>query len=269
MNHYKYQASVLSAYIIRQFEITKKKSKKRNKSEHNFEFSIKMPVSCYNMYARSGLLRSGGVSSSSSQFYGGSRGYGSSSYGDDCLESASPMAGLDSSYGSGHQNLSKFSDYSRYEHPEIDVLGLQLPPPNMDCYHEPPAPQSETKFCKYNPETVNKTVTQNFHTCKSVVKENNIHHDHVKNVCIKVNRNHFHTQRVVVKDNHFHHHLTNNIIKVNDIHHQKIEEVRGQGKLCRDYKQTQRICTPASCQNISGNDDECYDNSYEIQQEDC
>ena len=139
-----------------------------------------------------------------------------------------------------------FEGYAPQEPAPIDITSLQLPPPNMNCYQEPPTPQGETKILRHEEAPVTKTIVQNFNSLKTVVKENTIHHQHNKTVVTNVNRNHWHTQRIVVKDNHFHHHLTNNVIKVADIHHQKIEQVRGESKTINDYKQTQRI-EPAQC----------------------
>jgi hypothetical protein len=124
------------------------------------------------------------------------------------------------------------------------IVNLQLPPPNLSCYQEPPIPRGEIKYIHHDEPTITKTITQNFNALKTVIKENTIHHQHSKTVITNVNRNHWHTQRVVVKDNHFHHHLVNNVIKVSDVHHQKIEQVRGEGKTFNDFKQTQRVEGP-------------------------
>ena len=148
--------------------------------------------------------------------------------------------------GNASSALANFEGYVPQEPVPIDITSLQLPPPNMNCYHEPPTPQGETKVLRHEEAPITKTVVQNFNSLKTVVKENTIHHQHNKTVVTHVNRNHWHTQRVVVKDNHYHHHLTNNVIKVADIHHQKIEQVRGESKTINDYKQTQRI-EPAQC----------------------
>ena len=131
-----------------------------------------------------------------------------------------------------------------YSLEEPKLASIVLPPPNFNCYQEPPTPQGEIRYVKHEEPTITKTIVQNFNSMKTVVKENNIHHQHNKTVVTNVNRNHWHTQRIVVKDNHFHHHLTNNVIKVADIHHQKIEQVRGESKTINDYKQTQRVEAP-------------------------
>lgn len=156
---------------------------------------------------------------------------------------ASASASAASSLATAPQS---FEGYNPQEPPALDISNIQLPPPNMACYQEPPSPKSEVKYFKVDEPTVTKTITQNFNSAKTVVKENVIHHQHVKNVIINVNRNHWHTQRVVVKDNNYHHYLINNVIKVADIHHQKIEQVRGESKTFNDYKQTQRV-EPAEC----------------------
>jgi hypothetical protein len=155
-------------------------------------------------------------------------------------------AGAGLSVGGAATAPQSFDGYTSQEPPAFDVASIQLPPPNMACYQEPPAPRSEVKYLRVEEPPVTKTITQNFNTSKTVVKENVIHHQHVKNVIINVNRNHWHTQRVVVKDNNYHHYLINNVIKVADIHHQKIEQVRGESKTFNDYKQTQRV-EPAEC----------------------
>lgn len=139
-----------------------------------------------------------------------------------------------------------FDDYTSQEPEEIDISKLQLPPPNVSCYQEPPAPKGECRYFKCQEETVHKTITQHFNTCSQVVKENTNHFNHVKTVNIHLNRNHWHTQRVLVKDNNYHHYLINNVVRVKDIHHQKVEQVRGTGVNKCDFKQTQSI-EPAQC----------------------
>jgi hypothetical protein len=147
-------------------------------------------------------------------------------------------ASLGSSVAIGPQS---FEGYVAQEPGPIDIASIQLPPPNMACYQEPPQPRPEVKFFKVDEAPVTKSITQNFNTSKTVVKENTIHTQHIKNVIINVTRNHWHTQRVVVKDTNYHHYLINNVIKVADVHHQKIEQVRGESKNFNDYKQTQRV----------------------------
>ena len=138
-------------------------------------------------------------------------------------------------------NATSFEGYTPQEPPAIDISAIQLPAPNLACYQEPPQPRPEVKFFKVDEPTVQKTITQNFNTSKTVVKENVIHTQHVKNVIINVTRNHWHTQRIVLKDNNYHHYLINNIVRVADVHHQKLETVKGESKNFSDYKQTQRV----------------------------
>lgn len=134
-----------------------------------------------------------------------------------------------------------FDDYKPTEPGPIDISKLILPPPNMQCYVEPIVPKGKVVYLRHVEPTIQRTVTLNFNTVKTVVRENIVHHQHNKTVITNVNRNHWHTQRIVVKDNNYHHYLINNVVRINDIHHQKVEQVRGEGKSFNDFKQTQRI----------------------------
>ena len=140
-----------------------------------------------------------------------------------------------------------FDDYKPQEILPLDIKNIVLPPPNYQCYVEPPVAKGTVTYFKHQEPTITRTITLNFNTTKTVVRENIIHHQHVQTVITNVNRNHWHTQRVVVKDNNFHHYLINNVVKINDIHHQKLEHVRGEGKIMKDYKQTQQVIAP-SCE---------------------
>ena len=132
----------------------------------------------------------------------------------------------------------------------FSIESLNLPPPNANCYQEPPAPKGETKYVMIKEAPVFKTINQNFFSTNTTVKENVIHYNHVKDVIITLNRNHWHTQRIVVKDTNYHHYLINNVIKIKDIHHQKIETTNGESRNISDYKQVNRIEQPVCQQTV-------------------
>lgn len=134
-----------------------------------------------------------------------------------------------------------YDGYSPNAPGEFNLNNVQLPPPNIGCYQAPSIGQGTTRHVRHPEQNLTKNLEQNFNDAKTAVKENNVHHHHVKNVLYNVNRNHNHLVKVVNKDNNYHHYLTNNIVKVNDTHHQRIENVRGEGKTFNDYKQTQRV----------------------------
>ena len=122
-----------------------------------------------------------------------------------------------------------------------------LPAFNKSCILEPPVPRPTSRWIKYDDIVINKSVEQNFQTCKTYVIENNVHHQHNKIIVTTVNRNHLHVQRIITKENHFHHFNTEYIVKVNDIHTQRVEQLKAEGITSNDYRQTSRV-EAATCQ---------------------
>ena len=157
------------------------------------------------------------------------------SYSNEDNEYESGAAGVSSSAGQSYDG------YSPNAPGEFNLNSVQLPPPNSGCYQAPTIGRGTTRHVRHPEQTVQRNLEQNFNDTKQLVKENNVHHHHVKNVLINVNRNHNHNVKVVNKDNNYHHYLTNNIVRVSDTHHQRIENVKGDGKTFNDYKQTQRV----------------------------
>ena len=122
-----------------------------------------------------------------------------------------------------------------------------LPGFNNSCVLSPPVPRPWSRWVQYDDIVVNKSVEQNFATCKTFVIENNIHHQHNKTVITTVNRNHLHTQRIITKENNYHHFNTDYVVKVNDIHTQRVENLAAEGVTINDYRQTSKV-EAATCQ---------------------
>lgn len=145
-----------------------------------------------------------------------------------------------------------YEGYSPNAPAEFDVSSVQLPPPNMDCYHPPTVCKGSTRHVRYPEETIQRTVEQDFSDdAKTLYKETNVHHYHVKNILINLIRRHNHNIKVVNNENHFHHFLTNNIVRVLDAHHQRFQQVKGESKNINDYKQTHRV-EGAECREVKG-----------------
>jgi ribosomal protein S17 len=162
---------------------------------------------------------------------------------DDSYGSSVAAAASNAQYSSaGSQGQAQSYDgYSPNEPGPFDLNSIQLPAPNAGCYQPPGDLKGQVKYVKHDDQNETKSVEQNLSDVKEVVRENVVHHQHNKNVLINVNRNHNHLIKVVNRDHNLHHHLINNIVRVNDIHRQKIEEVRGEGRTSKDYKQTHRV----------------------------
>ena len=151
------------------------------------------------------------------------------------------------SYGGVETGPFPVDGYTPQPPQQFNPQNLNLPPPNMSCVNNPEISQGQTRYVRHPEQTECKNIDQCFNLSKTVCKDNIIHHQHNKNVIINVNRNHNHLLKVVNRDHNYHHHLINNIVKINDIHHQRIEQVRGEGRVSNDYKQVQKIEQP-SCQ---------------------
>jgi len=134
-----------------------------------------------------------------------------------------------------------------YSSAEAAPPAYTLPAFNKSCVLAPPVPRPTSRWVTYDDIVVQKTVEQQFATCKTFVIENNVHHQHNKTVITTVNRSHLHTQRIITKENNFHHFNTDYIVKVNDIHTQRVERLQGEGITTEDYRQTARV-EPATCQ---------------------
>jgi len=82
---------------------------------------------------------------------------------------------------------------------------------------------------------------QNFNDVRTAVRENNTHVQRNKTQITQVNRNHNHLLRIVTNENNFEHNLTNKIVRVADTHRQRIENVKGETRNFKDFKQTQKV----------------------------
>ena len=143
--------------------------------------------------------------------------------------------------GGQDTSAQSYEGYTPQEPAPFNVASIQLPSPNASCYQPPGDMKGQVRHVKHNDENETKNIEQTFNDTKQATRENIVHHQHNKNVLYNVNRNHNHLIKVVNKDSNFHHHLINNIVRVNDIHHQRIEQVRGEGRTSRDFKQTHRV----------------------------
>ena len=140
--------------------------------------------------------------------------------------------------------LSQWADYS----PEPVILGFPaLPAPDYGCYAPPQVPPGQTRYLKVDEPTLVKNLVQNFNDVRTAVRENNTHIQRNRTQITNVNRNHNHLLRIVTNENNFEHNLTNKIVRVADIHHQKIENLPGERRQFRDFKETQRV-EHAGCQ---------------------
>jgi hypothetical protein len=135
-------------------------------------------------------------------------------------------------------NLQQWSDYS----PEPVQLGLPaLPAPDYRCYAPPQVPPGQTRFLKVDEPTGVKNLEQNFSDVRTAVRENNTHLQRNKTFVTNINRNHNHLLRIVTNENNYEHNLVNKIVRVGDTHRQRIENVKGETRNFRDFKQTQRL----------------------------
>ena len=134
--------------------------------------------------------------------------------------------------------LSQWADFSP------NPVRLELPPlPDVryDCYKVPGVPPGVVRFLKVDEPTTLKNFEQNFNDVKTAVRENNTHVQRNKTQVTNISRNHNHLLRIVTNENNYEHNLTNKIVKVADIHRQKIENVPGETRNFKDFKQTQKV----------------------------
>jgi hypothetical protein len=122
-----------------------------------------------------------------------------------------------------------------------------LPGFNKCCLLPLPVPKPWSRWVQHEDEFVTKSIEQNYATARTIVVDNNVHHQHNKVVTTTVNRRHVHTQRVITRENNFHHFNTDYVVKVNDLHTQRVEQLQAEGITTNDYRQTQRV-EPATCQ---------------------
>jgi hypothetical protein len=134
--------------------------------------------------------------------------------------------------------LSQWADYS----PNPVTLEMPaLPEIRYDCYKVPAVPPGVVRFLKVDEPTTLKNFEQNFNDVKTAVRENNTHVQRNKTQVTNIARNHNHLLRIVTNENNYEHNLTNKVIKVADIHRQKIENVAGETRNFKDFKQTQKV----------------------------
>jgi hypothetical protein len=134
--------------------------------------------------------------------------------------------------------LQQWADYS----PEnIDLPFPELPAPDYKCYAPPQVPPGQTRYLKVDEAAQLKNLEQNFNDVRTAIRENNTHLQRNKTQITNINRNHNHLLRIVTNENNFEHNLTNKIVRVADTHRQKIENVKGETRNFKDFKQTQRV----------------------------
>ena len=134
--------------------------------------------------------------------------------------------------------VSRWADYS----PEPVQLALPaLPAPDYRCYQAPPVAPGQTRNQVINEPTSVKNLEQNFNDQRTAVRENNTHVQRNKTNITNINRNHNHLLRIVTNENNYEHNLVNNVVRVADIHRQRIENVAGQRRNFKDFKQTQKV----------------------------
>jgi hypothetical protein len=150
--------------------------------------------------------------------------------------------------------LDRWGDYS----PEnIDLPFPELPAPDYKCYAPPQVPPGQTRYLKVDEAAQLKNLEQNFNDVRTAIRENNTHLQRNKTQITNINRNHNHLLRIVTNENNFEHNLTNKIVRVADTHRQKIENVKGETRNFKDFKQTQRVeaqgCRRADVQVVQTN----------------
>jgi hypothetical protein len=134
--------------------------------------------------------------------------------------------------------LNQWADYS----PQPVELGLPaLPAPDYRCYAPPQVPPGQTRYLKVDEPAVVKNLEQTFNDVRTAVRENNTHVQRNRTQITNVNRNHNHLLRIVTNENNFEHNLTNKIVRVGDTHRQRIENVKGETRNFKDFKQTQKV----------------------------
>jgi hypothetical protein len=132
----------------------------------------------------------------------------------------------------------RWADYSPEE---VDLGFPELPAPDYKCYAPPQVPPGQTRYLKVDEPATLKNLEQNFNDVRTAIRENNTHVQRNKTQITNVNRNHNHLLRIVTNENNFEHNLTNKIVRVGDTHRQKIENVKGETRNFKDFKQTQKV----------------------------
>jgi len=132
----------------------------------------------------------------------------------------------------------RWADYSAQE---VDLGTPALPEPDYRCYQPPTVPPGQTRYLKVDEQTQLKNLEQNFNDVRTAVRENNTHVQRNRTQVTNVNRNHNHLLRIVTNENNFEHNLLNKVVRVADIHRQKIENVKGETRNFKDFKQTQKV----------------------------
>jgi len=179
--------------------------------------------------------------------------------------SAAPALSLAAQSVQVAQVDNRWADYS----PDPVDLGFPaLPEPDYRCYQAPTVPQGQTRYLNVNEPAQVKNVEQNFNDQRTAVRENNTHVQRNRTQVTNVNRNHNHLLRIVTNENNYEHNLLNKVVRVADIHRQRIENVKGETRNFKDFKQTQKVenggcrradggfavqaaCAPAQAQAIS------------------
>jgi len=134
--------------------------------------------------------------------------------------------------------LQQWADYS----PEnVELAFPELPPVDAKCYAPPQVPPGQTRFLKVDEPAQLKNLEQNFNDVRTAVRENNTHVQRNKTQITNVNRNHNHLLRIITNENNYEHNLTNKLVRVQDTHRQKIENVKGETRNFKDFKQTQKV----------------------------
>jgi TolA-binding protein len=134
--------------------------------------------------------------------------------------------------------LEQWADYS----PEnVDLAFPELPAPDYKCYAPPQVPPGQTRYLKVDEAAQLKNLEQNFNDVRTAIRENNTHLQRNKTQITNINRNHNHLLRIVTNENNFEHNLTNKIVRVADTHRQRIENVKGETRNFKDFKQTQKV----------------------------
>jgi len=132
----------------------------------------------------------------------------------------------------------RWADYSSQEQ---DLGFPALPEPDYRCYQAPTVPQGQTRYLNVNEPAQVKNVEQNFNDQRTAVRENNTHVQRNRTQITNVNRNHNHVLRIVTNENNYEHNLLNKVVRVADIHRQRVENVKGETRNFKDFKQTQKV----------------------------
>jgi len=132
----------------------------------------------------------------------------------------------------------RWADYTEQEQ---DLGFPALPEPDFRCYQAPTVPQGQTRYLNVNEPAQVKSVEQNFNDQRTAVRENNTHVQRNRTQVTNVNRNHNHLLRIVTNENNYEHNLLNKVVRVADIHRQRVENVKGETRNFKDFKQTQKV----------------------------